>query len=326
MANMNIADHKPQDGYFTVQFEKRSVNIRVVTFNTVHGTMGALHISEQTLALRSLPELGFSPENLEKYSHILENPFGMILVTGPTGSGKTTTLYTSINHRNSPEQSIMTIEEHIECTLDNVSQMQVNIADGGTLATGLRTAMKFDPDIIFLSNIPDKDTAQLAIQCALTGHLVLSSIQASDTTSAIYRLIDLGAEPFPIISAITGVVAQRLVRIVCPHCSRYTTTTTEEEIAYENETNEKRTEFLYGAGCYFCAATGYLGRTAIFEVMTLSDSIREALIKGAIADDIRNQAVREGMIPLRRDGMLKVKKGITTPYEVIRNSSPSAIG
>ena len=197
--------------------------------------------------------------------------------------------------------------------------MQVNPAAGLTFVTGLRACMRLDPDVILVGEIRDAETAQIGIQAALTGHLVLSSVHANDTASVIARMIDLGVEPFLLASAVIGVVAQRMVRRVCPYCSQPTKISHDEQQAYEQEMNEERSEFPVGSGCNFCADTGYLGRTGIFEVMVMSETIRGMILSGASADDIREQSVKEGTVLLWHDGMLKVKAGTTTPYEVIRN-------
>jgi len=243
----------------------------------------------------------------------------MILISGPTGSGKTTTQYATVNQLDSIGRNIITIEDPVEYRFSNINQMQVNPAAGVTFATGLRACMRLDPDVILVGEIRDAETAQIATQASLTGHLVLSSVHANDTVSVIFRMIDLGVEPFLLASAVVGIVAQRMVRRVCPYCSRPTPVSPDEQLAYEQELNEKLSEFLIGAGCNFCANTGYLGRTGIFEVMVMSESIRRMILTSADSDGIRTQAYKEGMASLWHDGMLKVKEGVTTPYEVIRN-------
>jgi general secretion pathway protein E len=243
----------------------------------------------------------------------------MVLISGPTGSGKTTTQYATVNQLDSVGRNILTIEDPVEYRFADINQMQVNPAAGVTFATGLRACMRLDPDVILIGEIRDAETAQIATQASLTGHLVLSSVHANDTVSVIFRMIDLGVEPFLLASAMVGIVAQRMVRRVCPYCSKPTLVSPDEQAAYEQEMNEKQSEFLIGAGCNFCANTGYLGRTGIFEVLVMSESIRSRILSGAGSDDIRAQAYKEGMASLWHDGMLKVKEGITTPYEVIRN-------
>ena len=207
----------------------------------------------------------------------------------------------------------------MEYRFPSINQIQVNVTAGMTFATGLRSAMRLDPDVILVGEIRDQETASTAVQAALTGHLVLSSVHANDAAGVIYRLIDLGVEPFLIASAIGGVIAQRMVRKICPNCATMAPVLSEERMAYEKEMNEQREEFLYGPGCSYCAQTGYLGRTGIFEVMTMTESIRRLVLTGASADEVRAQAAADGTVSLWRDGMIKVSQGETTPYEVIRN-------
>ncbi|MFC1860394.1 GspE/PulE family protein [Chloroflexota bacterium] len=320
MAGLNIAERRrPQDGQITFDMGDREVDIRVATSNTVHGEMAVLRILDKTFAFLPLPEIGFRPDTLERYLRMVKAPFGMVLISGPTGSGKTTTQYATVNQLDSIGRNILTIEDPVEYRFTNINQMQVNTAAGVVFATGLRACMRLDPDVILVGEIRDAETAQISTQASLTGHLVLSSVHANDTVSTIFRMIDLGVEPFLLASAMVGCVAQRMVRRVCPYCSRPTPVNPDEQVAYEQELKEKRSEFLIGAGCNFCANTGYLGRTGIFEVLLMSESIRRKVLGSADSDDIRAQANKEGMISLWHDGMLKVKDGITTPYEVLRN-------
>jgi len=320
MAGLNIAERRrPQDGQITFDMGDREVDIRVATSNTIYGEMTVLRILDKAFAFMSLPEIGFLPDVLKRYMQMLKTPFGMILISGPTGSGKTTTQYASVNQLDAVGRKIITIEDPVEYHFANINQMQVNPAAGITFATGLRACMRLDPDVILVGEIRDAETAQISTQAALTGHLVLSSVHANDTVNTVVRMLDLGIEPFLISSALIGVVAQRMVRRVCPYCSRPTEVSPEEREAYEEELHEKRSEFIVGAGCNFCAGTGYLGRTGIFEVMVVSETIRRMIVRGAGSEEIREQARKEGMVSLWHDGMLKVKAGVTTPYEVLRN-------
>jgi len=319
LANMNIADHRPQDGQFSVKIRDRHIDVRVATIDTAYGEMGTLRILDKSFAALSLTELGFLPENLEKYKHMLSSPFGMILISGPTGSGKTTTLYASISNLDCKGRNIITVEDPVEYRFKDITQIQVNPRAGLTFASGLRSLMRHDPDVILVGEIRDSETAAMAVQAALTGHLVLSSVHANDTVGVLFRLLDLGVDPFLVSSALIGVVTQRLVRRVCPHCRRTARAPIEGQIAYYKEMGEKRAEFIYGSGCNSCANTGYLGRTAVFEIMPISEGIRRMLLTGANASQIRAEAQKEGMISMWRDGMLKVKAGITTPDEVLRN-------
>jgi len=320
MAGLNIAERRrPQDGQIPFDMGDREVDIRVATSNTVYGEMVVLRILDKTFAFLPLPEIGFLPDALDKYLQMVKTPFGMILISGPTGSGKTTTQYATVNQLDAVGRNILTIEDPVEYRFANINQMQVNAAAGMTFAAGLRAAMRLDPDVILVGEIRDTETAEIGIQASLTGHLVLSSVHANDTVSTIFRMINLGVEPFLLTSAVIGVIAQRMVRRVCPYCLQPTRVSPDEQLAYEKELNEKRTEFLIGTGCNFCANTGYLGRTGIFEVMVMSEAIRGMVLSGASADEIRAQSVKEGTGLLWHDGMIKVREGITTPYEVIRN-------
>jgi general secretion pathway protein E len=243
----------------------------------------------------------------------------MVLVGGPTGSGKTTTLYASLNQLDRKGRNIVTIEDPIEYHFDDISQIQVNAQANITFASGLRSIMRLDPDVILVGEVRDVETAAMATQASLTGHLVLSSIHANDAVGILFRLIDLGIEPFLLSSALVGVISQRLVRRVCSHCRALADVPEEERSAYAEEMGERPEKLYYGSGCNFCAGTGYAGRTGVYEVMMLSEEIRHLLLKGASSGDIKAQAINEGMITMRRAAMLKVHQGVTTPHEVIRN-------
>ena len=320
MAGLNIAERrKPQDGQITFDMGDRDIDLRVATTNTVYGEMSVLRILDKSFAFRPLSEIGFLPDSLERYLRMVKTPFGMILISGPTGSGKTTTQYATVNTLDAVGRNILTIEDPVEYRFNNINQMQVNPAGGLTFATGLRAAMRLDPNVILVGEIRDTETAQIAVQASLTGHLVMSSVHANDTISTIFRMTDLGTETFLLVSALVGVTAQRMVRRVCPYCSRPASVSADEQEAYEKEMQEKRSEFLVGVGCNFCANTGYLGRTGIFEVLVMSENLRRLILHGAGSDEIRAAAVKEGTVSLWHDGMMKVKAGITTPHEIMRN-------
>jgi general secretion pathway protein E len=321
LSELNIADrHRPQDGQFTAKAKGRDIDIRVATAPTVNGEMAELRLLDKSVATLKLSELGMLADSLGKYENMLKVPYGMILTSGPTGAGKTTTLYASINSLDCLERNIITIEDPAEYRFKDINQIQVNTQAGITFATGLRSILRLDPDVIMVGEIRDGETADIAIQAALTGHLMLSSVHASDSTGVISRLIDLGIEPFLIASAVIGVVAQRMVRRICPDCSHLIEAPVVEQIAYEKEIGEKRTEFLYGTGCKTCAYTGYRGRIGIFEILTMSDAIRMMIVNRASSTEVRAQALKEGMVTMMNDGMRKVKGGITTPSEVLRNA------
>jgi len=321
IADMNIADHlRPQDGQFSIESKGRLLDVRVATSPTVRGEITVLRLLDKSLAVMELAELGFSTQSLARYEGMLKVPFGMILISGPTGAGKTTTLYASVNRLDKVSRNIITIEDPVEYRFANMNQIQVNPKAGVTFAGGLRSILRLDPDVILVGEIRDAETARIAVQSALTGHLVLSSIHANDAVGVIFRLLDLGIEPFLVSSAVIGVVAQRMVRRICPDCSADKEASMVEQLAYAKETGEKRARFLSGAGCELCSYTGYRGRTGIFEILPLSDRIRMQILDHASTAEIRQQAIEEGMVPLIKDGMLKVKQGITTPSEVLRNA------
>jgi general secretion pathway protein E len=320
LAGMNIAERRrPQDGQFSVQIEDKSVDFRAATSDAVHGEMMVLRVLDKSLSLLDLGELGFSARPIELFGQMLKAPFGMILVGGPTGSGKTTTLYAAVNQLDRQTRNVVTIEDPIEYVFENISQIQVNVKADITFASGLRSIMRLDPDVILVGEVRDGEAASMATQAALTGHLVLSSIHANDAIGILFRLVDLGVEPYLISSALVGMVSQRMVRRICPHCQRQAPPPAEGALLFEQELGMRPEQLAYGAGCNFCAGTGYLGRTGVFEVLAPSEELRRMFLSGATAGDLRERALADGMITMRRDGMLKVAQGITTPDEVIRN-------
>jgi len=321
MAGMNIAEHhRPQDGQFSVNTKGRLIDIRVAIIATVYGEMAVMRLLDKSRASLHLKELGFLPESLAKYENMLKVPYGVILVSGPTGAGKTTTLYASLNSLDQSERNIITVEDPVEYRFSKINQIQVNQRAGITFASGLRSILRLDPDVILIGEIRDAETAGIAIQSALTGHLVLSSIHANDAVGVVSRLLDLGVEPFLVSSALIGVVAQRMVRRVCPSCGRLIKASSDDSQAYTRETGIIKEEFVQGAGCKSCANSGYHGRTGIFEILVTSDEIKSMLSRGATSTEIRSQAIKEGMVTLMKDGMNKVSLDITTPAEVMRNA------
>ena len=322
LSDMNIADHlRPQDGQFTFEAKgNRTVDIRVATVPCVTGEMAVLRLLDKSRASRGLAEIGLLPASRKIYEKMLSAPYGMILSSGPTGSGKTTTLYACINSLDLVGRNVITIEDPAEYRFKNINQIQVNVQAGITFAAGLRSILRLDPNVILVGEIRDGETANIATQAALTGHMMLSSIHANDAATTIARLIDLKVEPFLIASSVIGVVAQRMVRRVCPDCGRLMEVPILEQIAYEKATGEKRTEFNYGVGCEACSYTGYLGRTGIFEIMQMTDGLRMMVLNNSNSNQIRDKAISEGMVSLLKDGMLKVQAGITTPAEVLRSA------
>jgi type II secretory ATPase GspE/PulE/Tfp pilus assembly ATPase PilB-like protein len=293
----------------------------------VHGEMVTLRLLDKSKAVMTLPELGFLPQSLSLYEEMLKVPYGMILISGPTGAGKSTTLYASVNSLDLKGRKVITIEDPVEYRFERINQIQVNARAGLTFAGGLRSILRLDPDVVLVGEIRDAETAQIAVQAALTGHLVLSSIHANDAVSIVFRLLDLGVEPFLVSTALIGVVAQRMVRRICEDCAQPREIPLVEEMVFSMESSEdnypsidERRKFMYGEGCKACGNTGYRGRIGIFEILRMSDDIKGLLLSNATPAQLRSQALKDGMIPLIRDGMLKVKSGITTPSEVLRNA------
>jgi general secretion pathway protein E len=321
LSELNIADHfRPQDGQFSTMSKGREIDIRVATAPAVLGETATLRLLDKSLATLGLSELGLLADSLAKFENMLKVPYGMILVSGPTGAGKTTTLYASINSLDTHGRNVITIEDPAEYRFPDIIQIQVNPQAGITFASGLRSILRLDPDVILVGEIRDAETANIATQAALTGHMMLSSIHANDSAGVLSRLVDLKVEPFLIASSVIGVIAQRMVRRVCPDCGHLIEVPLAEQIAYEKETGEKKSEFIYGTGCKSCAYTGYLGRTGIFEILSVSDAIGAMVCNRDSSAAIREHALNEGMKTMMSDGMRKVKEGITTPFEVLRNA------
>ena len=320
MANLNIAERRrPQDGQFSATVANKKVDFRVGTVEGGHGEMAVLRVLDKSMLLIKLPDLGMSPLVMQPFEKLLGSPFGMILVNGPTGSGKTTTLYASLQRLDAKQRNIMTIEDPIEYSFKGINQIQVNRQAGITFPVGLRAIMRLDPDIILVGEIRDAETAATAVQAAITGHLVLSSIHANDAVSAVIRLIDMGVEPFLVTSAVIGSLSQRLVRRVCPYCHQMAEVPPSEAAAYEAEMGETAVKFSVGRGCNFCSRSGFLGRVGVYELLTLSDNVRKMIMRSASAGELKEEAIKEGMNSMHRDGMQKVKDGMTTPGEILRN-------
>lgn len=318
LSRMDIAEKRvPQDGRFQIKVESRQIDCRVSTIPTVYGENVVIRLLNLSSVTMGLGELGFSSEGLKEYETLIHKPYGIILVTGPTGSGKTTTLYASLSTINTPEKNIVTIEDPIEYRMEFVRQMQVNPKAGLTFANGLRSILRQDPDIIMVGEIRDLDTAEIAIQSALTGHLVFSTLHTNDAPGAITRLIDMGVEPFLAASSMIGVIAQRLVRIICKDCKE-SYVPTAKVLADIGLKGSKDTKFHRGKGCNNCMKTGYRGRVGIFELMIPDDKIRSLTIAKASTNEIRKEALKAGMKTMRDDGVDKVKAGATTLEEVLR--------
>ena len=318
MAGLNIAEKRlPQDGRFAIRTAGKDVDLRVSVLPTSHGERVVLRLLEKENRLLNLSEMGFSKERLSVIQQLIQLAHGIILVTGPTGSGKTTTLYAALSQINAPDKNIITVEDPVEYQLLGVGQMQVNPKINLTFATGLRSILRQDPDVIMIGEIRDRETAEIAIHASLTGHLVFSTLHTNDAASAATRLIDMGIEPFLVASSVVAVLAQRLLRKICPDCKRPYKPSTEELDRLELEPDSKI--MLYrGAGCAACSQTGYRGRTGIFELMVLDDDIRRLIGGKADSTAIKQAAVAKGMVTLKQEGADRVIQGHTTVEEVMR--------
>ncbi|MDW0109647.1 GspE/PulE family protein [Sporosarcina aquimarina] len=322
LANLDITEQRlPQDGRIKTTIDFRPIDLRVSTLPTIFGEKIVMRILDLSSSLSDLKKLGFNPLNLERFLTEIERPNGIVLISGPTGSGKSSTLYAALNKLNREEVNIITVEDPVEYQLSGVNQIQVNQNVGLTFATGLRSILRQDPDIVMVGEIRDRDTVEIAIRASLTGHLVLSTIHTNDSVASITRLLDMGVEPFLVTASLNAVVAQRLIRKVCRDCGkRMPATTREKEIfAKRGMTIE---EVNRGAGCASCNMTGYRGRVAIHEVLLIDDPMRELINNHATPAKMREAAVNSGTIFLIDDGLEKVKQGMTTTEEVLRVALP----
>ncbi|EGL81589.1 type II secretion system protein E [Caldalkalibacillus thermarum TA2.A1] len=318
MANMDITESRiPQDGRIKTTVDFHPVDLRVSTLPTVYGEKIVLRILDLSRTVYDLDKLRFHPKNYESFIKLIERPSGIILITGPTGSGKSSTLYTVLNRLNREEVNIITIEDPVEHHMDGINQIQVNPKVGLTFAAGLRSVLRQDPNIIMVGEIRDTETAEIAIRAALTGHLVLSTIHTNDSVSTISRLFDMGIEPFLIAASLSGIVAQRLVRRVCLHCrEEWEPSQREKEIFASRGIQIEK--IIRGKGCEVCNMTGYRGRMALQEVLEVDEHMKRMITDNAPLAKIREYAVRRGTIFLLDDGLLKVKEGLTTTEEVLR--------
>ena len=323
MANLNIAERRvPQDGRIKLKMGPRVIDFRVSTLPVLFGEKIVLRILDKGNLTLDLTKFGFEPKAEADLMKAISNPYGMVLVTGPTGSGKTTTLYSALSKINTMDVNILTAEDPVEYNLMGINQVLVRAEVGLTFAAALRAFLRQDPNIIMVGEIRDLETGSIAIKAALTGHLVLSTLHTNDAPSTITRMVDMGIEPFNVASAVNLIVAQRLVRRICGDCKEAHTYSDEELTAFGIALDEARKITFYrGAGCSTCNDTGYRGRQGLYEVLPMSSGLRRAVLKGGSSDDLRELAVREGMLTLRVDGMVKVKKGITTLEEVVKETA-----
>lgn len=321
LARLNIAEHRlPQDGAFEMSVDGRPIDFRIATIPTIYGERAALRLLDKGKGILTLEQLGMDTASRQRYSALAGQPYGIILVSGPTGSGKTTTLVSTLSQLNSADKNIITIEDPVEYQLPGVSHIQVNTRAGLTFATGLRSIVRQDPDIVMIGEVRDVETAEIAIHASLTGHLVLTTIHTNDAPTALTRLQDMGIEPYLIASAVVGVVSQRLVRLLCPHCRQPDVAPPDVIEWLRTMVKDLPQEFklFRPHGCARCKHSGYLGRTGIFEVLVVAGEIRKLVLARATATQIADAARAEGMAHMRVDGMLKAIKGVTTVEEVLR--------
>ncbi|MFH1337015.1 MAG: type II secretion system ATPase GspE [Candidatus Zixiibacteriota bacterium] len=320
MAGLNIAEKRvPQDGRIEIRVGDKNIDIRVSTLPTIYGERVVLRLLDKSSKMFELHELGIPEDRLADIRKLIKMSHGIVLVTGPTGSGKTTTLYAALSKINTPEKNIITIEDPVEYQISGIGQVHVNRKVGLTFANGLRTIVRQDPDVILVGEIRDLETAEIAIQAALTGHLVFSTLHTNDAASAITRLIDMGIEPFLITSSVLAIIAQRLVRTVCPYCKRPAEMTAEyiKELNVDEEDLNKAC-ICTGDGCEKCLHTGYFGRTGIYEIMKITEEIKKVILTTSDANTINRSAITEGMKTLRQDGANKILMGISTTEEILR--------
>ncbi len=325
MANLDIAEKRlPQDGNIQKYDGSREVNLRVSTMPTIDGEKVVIRMLEKERIVLPLERLGISGNYYSAFLRLLLNQAGMILVTGPTGCGKTTTLYSALNFLNRPEENIITVEDPVECRLKGINQIQINRRIDRTFANTLRSILRQDPDIIMIGEIRDLETAKIATQAALTGHLVLSTLHTNNAVGAVTRLIDMGLEPYLVTASLVGVVAQRLIRKICSHCKEEYSLSGEEKIFYYKYFQKEPPVTLYrGAKCNFCNQTGYRDRTSIQELLLLNQEIQDLILKGSTAIKLQEKAVEQGMQPLVRDGLRCLEEGVTTMGEVVRTTFSS---
>ncbi|HTO90933.1 MAG TPA: type IV-A pilus assembly ATPase PilB [Candidatus Sulfotelmatobacter sp.] len=323
MAELDIAERRvPQDGRIKIKVLNRTIDLRVSSLPTIFGEKIVMRILDKGNLNIDLEKLGFEPMAMKEFTGAIANPYGMVLVTGPTGSGKTTTLYSALSRVNTPEVNVMTAEDPVEYNLDGINQVLVHEDIGLTFAAALKAFLRQDPNIIMVGEIRDLDTASIAVKAALTGHLVLSTLHTNDAPSAIGRMVDMGIEPFLVASSINLVLAQRLVRKVCLQCRKQIKLS--EEVLNELQLDPKeaaKATFFEGEGCIECNNTGYRGRAGVYEVMPMSSKLRELVLERSSAGEIKKLAIEEGMLTLRRDALEKLKRGITSTEEVLKETA-----
>jgi len=323
MSGMDIAERRiPQDGRFTLKVDTSTIDVRVASLPSAYGEKITMRLLNQDNSILTMDQLGFSGDQLKRYKEAMQLPYGFILITGPTGSGKSTTLYATLLELNSPDKNIITLEDPIERRMDGLNQIQMNSKAGMTFASGLRSILRSDPDIIMVGEIRDFETAKISVESALTGHLVLSTLHTNDSAGAVTRLGEMGVEPFLTASSLIGVIAQRLVRVLCPKCRKLYTLTREEVMRiipdFPLDHEEDSVDLYKAVGCLSCNNTGYKGRIGVYEFLQVSEGIQKLIINRASTHEIRNLAIKEGMRTMRQDCLLKVRQGITSVEELLR--------
>jgi len=320
MAGMNIVERRrPQDGQFSTTVDGREVDVRVATVSTVFGEKLVMRLLDKRRSTIGLSELGMPKDTHEMYSQMVRSPFGMVICAGPTGAGKTTTLYASLMEINDIGKNVTTIEDPVEYVFPGINQVQTNEQAGLTFATGLRALLRQDPDVILVGEIRDADTARIAVQSALTGHFVLSSLHGTDAAAALHRLLDMGIEAFLIASSVMGVIGQRLLRRICDSCKQpYEPNSEEMALFHRHLPNSGKTLFFHGAGCNDCSQTGYRDRIGVYELLKISPAIRQLVVEHATTERVRQLAIDEGMRPMIAEAVNLVEADITTVAEVIR--------
>ncbi len=318
LAHMDIAEkRRPQDGKFRLPKNNQLIDLRLSTFPSLYGEKMVVRILDRAIHMMDLDRLGFDVETLAQFKKLMQRNSGLFLVTGPTGSGKTTTLYSALSMINSPEKNIVTLEDPVEYSIDGITQAQINPAAGFTFEEGMRSILRQDPDVIMVGEIRDKQTARIAIEAALTGHLVLSTLHTNDAPSAIMRLMDMGIEPYLINASLSGVLGQRLTRKICEQC-REKKEVTDENRRLINRLNSSIDQLYHGMGCKTCDFLGYKGRAGIFELLEVSHQLRSRIVSQPIFDDIYKQARVDGMRSFHADGIQKIKDGVISLNELVR--------
>jgi type IV pilus assembly protein PilB len=319
LAGMNIVERRrPQDGQISTRVDGRDIDLRVATTATIWGEICVLRILDKNRSLLRLGDLGMPADKHEEFAHLSRSPFGMVLCAGPTGSGKTTTLYATLAELNEPHRNIMTVEDPVEYVLPSINQIQMNVAAGISVATGLKSILRQDPDVILVGEIRDVETARIAVQSALTGHFVLSSLHATDAVAALHRFLDMGIESFLIASSVLGVVGQRLVRRMCQHCKQPYKPTSDEMTFYEATGAPAKRTFYQGVGCNFCAGTGYLDRIGVYELLRVTPEIKRLVVGWATQEELRRLAISQGMRTLQDEALSLIADNVTTISEVMR--------